>query len=670
MSPPEAPLEAPDKGPEAPLKAPDKREAPYGSWASPITAGLVASGGVRLGQVAWSGNDLYWLEGRPDEGGRSVVVRRSADGGVADVVPQGYNARTMVHEYGGGSYWVRGSTLFFTNFEDQRLYRVDPGEAPRAITPEQLIPRGDRYADGAVTPDGIWVICVRERHVTGREPINEIVVLPADGSSPPRILVGGTAFFAFPRLSSDGRRLAWTSWGHPRMPWDGTELWLAELADGAQLRGRRLVAGGPAESIFQPSFSPSDQLHFVSDRSGWWNLYVDRDGAVEAIAPVEAELGVPQWVFGLSTYTFLPDGTIVCLLGGSDGTRLCRVTPAGGYEDLGLSYRSFSPASLVSSGSRLAFIGASPVQAAAVVVFDTQTGAEEVVRRSLSEEVDPAIVSVAEPIEFPSTLDGEPVTAHALFYKPNNPDFSAPEGQRPPLVVFSHGGPTSATSSALSLEIQFWTSRGFGVVDVNYGGSTGYGRQYRERLKGRWGILDVDDCMAAARFLVERGDADAARLAIRGGSAGGYTTLCALTFRDLFSAGASYYGVADAEALARDTHKFESRYLDSLIGPYPEEAELYRQRSPIYFTDRLSCPLIILQGLEDMVVPPSQAELMVEALRAKGLPFAYLAFEGEQHGFRKAQNIRRSLEAELYFYAKVFGFEPADDIEPVKVENL
>jgi dipeptidyl aminopeptidase/acylaminoacyl peptidase len=303
-------------------------------------------------------------------------------------------------------------------------------------------------------------------------------------------------------------------------------------------------------------------------------------------------------------------------------------------------------------------------------VFDTETGAEEVVRHSLSQDVDPAIVSVAEPIEFPSTLDGEPVTAHGLFYKPNNPGFSAPEGERPPLVVISHGGPTSATSSALSLEIQFWTSRGFGVVDVNYGGSTGYGRQYRERLKGRWGILDVDDCIAAAQFLVERGDADGARLAIRGGSAGGYTTLCALTFRDVFSAGASYYGVADAEALARDTHKFESRYLDSLIGPYPEEAQLYRQRSPIHFTDRLSCPLIIFQGLEDMVVPPSQAELMVEALRAKGLPFAYLAYEGEQHGFRKAQTIRRSLEAELYFYAKVFGFEPSDDIEPVKIENL
>jgi dipeptidyl aminopeptidase/acylaminoacyl peptidase len=644
--------------------------ASYGSWASPVTAGLVASGGVRLGQVTWSGDDLYWLEGRPDEGGRSVVVRRSADGTIGDVIPEGFNARTTVHEYGGGSYWVHGPTVYFTNFDDQRLYRVDPGGAPRAITPEPVIPRGDRYADGVVTPDGQWIICVRERHVMGREAVNEIVGLPADGSALPHVIVTGLAFYSFPRLSPDGKKLAWTSWGHPRMPWDGTELWLAEMGAGAQLRGRRRVAGGPKESIFQPSFSPSGELHFVSDRSGWWNIYADNDGIPRTVAPVEAELGVPQWVFGLSTYTFLPDGTIVCLLGGSGGTTLSRVTPERGYEDLGLPYRSFPPASLVSSGTRLAFIGASPVEAAAVVVVDTDGEAVEEVRRSLTHDIDRAMVSVAEAVEFPNSLDGKPVTAHALYYKPNNPDFSAPDGEHPPLVVFSHGGPTSATSSALSLEIQFWTSRGFGVVDVNYGGSTGYGREYRNRLRGRWGILDVDDCIAAAQFLVERGDADPARLAIRGGSAGGYTTLCALTFHDLFAAGASYYGVADAEALAKDTHKFESRYLDSLIGPYPKEVELYRERSPIHYTDRLSCPLIILQGLEDKVVPPSQAEAMVEALRAKGLPFAYLAYEGEQHGFRKAENIKRSLEAELYFYAKVFGFEQADKIEPVLIENL
>ena len=663
--------------------------APYGSWASPITAATVASGGVRLGQVAWSGEDLCWLEGRPDEGGRNVIVRRSADGTVADDIPAGFNARTTVHEYGGGSFWTAGSTVFFTNFDDQRLYRVDPGGEPVPITPEPPARWGLRYADGVVTPDGRWVVCVRERHMIGREAVNEIVAIPAGGpaggpaaatadvGSEPWILVTGDTFYAFPRLNAEGTRLAWTSWGHPRMPWDGTELWVADLTQDGRLGARRRVVGGVEESIFQPSFGPPSgpssgpggDLFFVSDRSGWWNLYVERDGVVQAVAPVDAELGVPQWVFGLSTYVVLEDGTILCLLGGQGGTRLRRIVD-GGYQDLGLPYRSFPPASLVGSGNRVAFVGASPVQAAAVVVVDLATGRDEVVRRSLAVDIEPSLVSVPEPITFPSVLDGEPVEAHALFYRPFNPAFQAPEGERSPLIVYSHGGPTSATSSALNPEIQFWTSRGIGVVDVNYGGSTGYGRPYRERLKGRWGVVDVDDCVAAATYLVERGDADPARLAIRGGSAGGYTTLCALTFRQVFAAGASYYGVADAAALARDTHKFESRYLDSLIGPYPAEEELYRQRSPIHFTDRLSTPMLVLQGLEDMVVPPSQAEAMVAALQAKGIPHAYLPFEGEQHGFRRAENIRRALEAELSFYAQIFGFEPAGEVERLKIENL
>jgi dipeptidyl aminopeptidase/acylaminoacyl peptidase len=606
-----------------------------------------------------------------------VVVRRPAGDGAGgeagDAIPEGFNARTLAHEYGGASYWLSGATLLFANFDDQRLYRVDPGSPPRPITPEPRLPTGDRYADGVVTPDGRWIVCVRERHMTGREAVNEIVALPSDGSEAPHVVAGGSAFFSFPRLSPDGRRLAWTSWSHPRMPWDGTELWVGELSGDARLRGRRLVAGGPEESIFQPSFSPDGVLHFVSDRTGWWNLYreVDREGpGVEALSPVEAELGVPQWVFGLSTYGFLPDGVVACIVGEADGQRLCRLRPGGSYEDLGLPYRSFNPASLVASGTRLAFIGASPLQPPAVVVYDMEQGLGEVVRRSLSYDIDPALVSVAEPISFPSDVGGGPTTAHALYYRPVNPAVRAPEGERPPLVVMSHGGPTSATSSALNVEIQFFTTRGIAVVDVNYGGSTGYGRAYRRRLEGRWGVLDVEDCIAAARFLVDRGDVDGNRLAIRGGSAGGYTTLCALTFHDVFRAGASYYGVADAEALATDTHKFESRYLDSLIGPYPEQKELYRARSPIHFTDRLSCPLILLQGLEDKIVPPSQAEKMVEALRAKGLPFAYLLFEGEQHGFRKAENIQRALEAELSFYGRVFGFEPAGDIPPVPIENL
>ena len=645
------------------------QRAPYGSWPSPIGADLVASGGVRLESVAFSGDDLCWLEGRPTEAGRNVIVRQARDGQVSDVIPAGFNARTLAHEYGGGSFWASGSRIFFTNFADQCLYRVDPGGTPEAITPEQVLARGDRYADGVVTPDGEWIICVRERHMVGREPINQLVAIPADGSEPPRTLVTGNAFYAFPRLSPDGRMLAWTCWDHPQMPWDGTELWVADLGPDARLGGRRRVAGGRDESIFQPGFSPEGVLHFISDRTGWWNLYAEQEGEIRALAPMEAEFGVPQWVFGLSTYAFA-SGSVVCLVGGSDGTRLCRLGTDGSCVDLGLAYRSFSPASLCSSGSRLAFIAGGPRQGAAVVVSDLGSGTEQVVRRSLSHELDERLVSVAEPIAFPSEVGGENLDAYALFYRPTNPGFVAPSGEAPPLVVMSHGGPTSAVSPQLKLETQFFTSRGFAVVDVNYGGSTGYGRAYRERLKGRWGILDVDDCIAAARFLAERGDVDPNRMAIRGGSAGGYTTLCALTFRDVFAAGASYYGVADAATLARDTHKFESRYLDSLIAPYPAQEKIYRERSPIHFTDQLSCPIILLQGLEDKVVPPAQAEEMVAALAEKGLPYAYLAFEGEQHGFRQAENIQRALEAEVYFYARVFGFELAGGIPPVSIENL
>ena len=647
----------------------------YGSWTSPVSAAMVAGAGVRLGQVTWSGDDLYWLEGRPAEGGRSVLVRRSG-GEIADAIPPGYNARTLVHEYGGGAYCVWGSTGFFANFSDQRLYRVDlaAGSGPVAITPEPAVPLGDRYADGVVTPDARSLVCVRERHAEGREAANHLVILPTDGSAEPRILAEGHDFYAFPRLSPDGGRLAWTCWDHPRMPWDGTELWVADLTAAGELANARRVAGGPDVSVFQPSFSPAGTLHFVSDRTGWWNLYAEltdaREGTLEvaSLAPMEAEFGVPQWVFGLSTYAFAADGTPYALVGGAGGTRLSRVA-GGTVADLGLPYRTFGPASLAARGSRLAFVGGSPTSPAAVATVDLSTGRVEEVRTSLDVDLDPAYVSVAQPIAFPSTF-APGAQAHAYYYPPTNPDFTPPEGERPPLVVMSHGGPTSAASPEFDLETQYFTTRGFAVVDVNYGGSTGYGRAYRDRLKSRWGILDMDDCIGAATWLAQRGVADGARLAIRGGSAGGYTTLCALTFRDAFAAGASYYGVADAETLAQDTHKFESRYLDSLIGPYPADRDIYQDRSPIRFTHRLSCPLILLQGLEDKVVPPSQAEEMVRALREKGLPFAYLAFEGEQHGFRKAENIRRALEAEAYFYAVVFGFPLADTIDPVPIENL
>lgn len=641
--------------------------APCGSWRSPITAELIARGAVPLTQVEIDGDDVYWLEGRRLEGGRYVLVKGRADGTRAEVTPEGFNVRTRVHEYGGGSYLVHSGTVYFSNFADQRLYRQDPGDEPRAITPHPDLPAGARYADGRVTPNGNLIICVRELHAEGREAVNEIVALPVDGSQAPLVMVSGNDFYASPRISPDGGKLAWLAWDHPRMPWDGTELWIGDLSEEGTVSGVQRVAGGPAESIFQPAWDPAGTLHFVSDRTGWWNLYRLRDGAAEALAPMEAEFGMPQWVFGNSTYAFPGDGSIACIYTKDGMDNLGIVRPGNSrVESLDVPRSSYQ--FLRSDGrNRLVFIAASPTEASAVTEVNIETGAIEVLRRSVGFDLEPRYISTPRQIDYPT--DGGQM-AHAIFYPPANRDYVTPSGERPPLLVLSHGGPTARTPMALDLDLQFWTSRGFAVVEVNYGGSTGYGRAYRERLKGQWGIVDVVDCINAARYLVERGEVDGRRLAIRGGSAGGYTTLCALTFHDVFAAGASYYGVADLEALELDTHKFESRYSNSLVGPYPEMKELYRARSPIHFADRISCPVILFQGLEDRVVPPSQSETMMQALRQKGLPVAYITFEGEQHGFRRAENIQRALEAELYFYSRVLGFPLTDPVEPVPIENL
>jgi dipeptidyl aminopeptidase/acylaminoacyl peptidase len=640
--------------------------APFGSWRSPISSELAASSAMSLSQLTVSGDDVYWLEGRPSEGGRYVIVRRSADRTIGDVTPPGLNARTRVHEYGGGSYFVSGSTVYFSNFSDQRLYRQDSGDDPIEITPDPEVDSGLRFADGVATADGRSAIAVQERHFAEGEATNEIVRLTLDGSARPQVLVSGNDFYAFPRLSHDGRKLAWTTWNHPNMPWDGCELWVADLTLEGIANARKVV-GGENESIFQPEWSPSGALHFISDRTNWWNLYrLDGDDAI-AIAPIEAEVGVPQWVFGFSRYAFLPDGTIACVYTKEGNDVLGLIRPGSNcIEPLDTPFTTIDYCHTTQDGKIWA-IGASPTEFATIISVDPASGEVERIHRSSKLEIDPGYVSVAEPIEFPTEND---TTAHALFYAPANKDFTDPTGERPPLLVFSHGGPTSATHSSLSLGIQFWTSRGMAVVDVNYGGSTGYGREYRERLKGNWGVVDVDDCVNAARYLTDRGDVDGGRLAIRGGSAGGFTTLNSVTFRDVFAAGASYYGLADLPAFVGETHKFESRYLDGLVGPFPEARDVYEERSAAFHTDLLSCPLVLFQGQEDKVVPPHQAELMVEALQRKGLPYAYITYEGEQHGFRKAENIKHSLESELYFYSRIFGFEPADEITPIKIENL
>jgi dipeptidyl aminopeptidase/acylaminoacyl peptidase len=642
----------------------EKTTAPYGSWRAPVTAELLAAASVHLGFLHTTGKDVYWVEGRPLEQGRNVVVKHTPDGQIADVTPEDFNARTLVHEYGGGAYVVQEDTVYFSNFADQRLYRQAAGAAPVPITSEPATPRSLRYADGRITPDGHFLICVRERHAE-KAVSNELVALALDGSGEMRVIASGYDFYSNPRLSPDGRQLAWLCWQNPQMPWDGSEVWVADVRADATLDNARHVAGSATESLFQPEWSPDGVLHFVSDRTNWWNLYREVAGQVEAVAPLDAEFGQPQWVFGQSRYTFLPDGRIACIYSQHGLDHLGVIWPGSRrLEPVLCAYTALHW--IGNDGERLWLIGGSPTSGSTVFALDLATGAVHAVKHGLHVEVDTAFFSVPQPIEFP-TENGQ--TAHALFYPPHNPLYAVPPDERPPLLVLCHGGPTSATQAQLSLGVQYWTSRGFGLVDVNYGGSSGYGRDYRQRLNGNWGVVDVMDCINAARHLIDQGAADPQRVAIRGGSAGGYTTLRALTWKDFFAAGANYFGLAELEVFVDDTHKFEARYLDTLVGPYPACKDLYYERSPVNFVDNFNVPVIVFQGLEDKIVPPSQSEIIVQALKKKGVPHAYLAFEGEQHGFRKAESIIRCAEAELYFYGHVFGFTPADAIEPVPIES-
>lgn len=635
--------------------------APYGSWKSPITTDRVVGSAVGLGQIVVDGADIYWNEMRPAEGGRHVI-QRWRDGTVNELLPAPFSARTRAHEYGGGAFTVGDGVLYFSNDRDQLLYRLAPGHPPRAITTGT----GKRYADGVIDRQRHCLVCVREDHEASGEPINTMVSVDLEGRREPRVLLSGQDFYASPRLSPDGRQLAWLSWNHPDMPWDGTELWLADMgSDGLPLNPRR-IAGGREESVFQPQFAPDGVLYFVSDRGNWWNLYRLRQGKAEALAPMEAEFGLPQWIFGMSTYAFDSAQRLVCAFNRAGAWHLAVLdTDTLGLEEIETPFSDISH--VTTSLGAAFFVGASHNLPASIVRLDLVTRRHEVLRASTTDVPDAGYLSAPRPLAYPTT-HGE--TAHALYYPPANRDFRAPENEKPPLLVLSHGGPTSTASRALNLRTQYWTSRGFAVLDVNYRGSTGYGRAYRRKLDGQWGVADVEDCIAGARHLVERGLADKDCLAIRGGSAGGYTTLCALTFHRLFRAGAVYYGVSDLEALARDTHKFEARYLDRLIGAYPVRRDLYRERSPIHHVDRLSCPVIFFQGLEDRVVPPDQTEKMVNALRKRNIPVAYVPFEGEQHGFRRAENIQRALEAEFYFYSRLFGFTPADPVTPVAIENF
>ncbi|BAQ63744.1 S9 family peptidase [Geminocystis sp. NIES-3709] len=620
----------------------------YSKWRSPITSDLIVSGSIGLGAVKFDDNNIYWLESRPSESGRCVIVCLNQDDTLEDITPKPFNVRSRVHEYGGGAFFIHDSIIYFTNFVDQRVYKQKKGKTPQPLTPESKL----RYADFVLDKSHNRLICVAEDHSNDSiEPENKLVLIDLT-TGEVKNLVTGADFYSSPRLSPDNSQLAWIAWHHPNMPWDNTELYLANINPDGSLTDIRLVAGGKNESICQPEFSPNGILYFSSDRRNWWNIYRrENNGNISSLYPLDAEFGYPHWVFGESVYGFADENTIICTYTQDGISHLASLdTKNKSLTDLNIPFTNI--AYLQVNGDQILFTGGSPTQPTAVVKLNIATGDTKILKQSSNLDIDSGYLSQPQQIEFP-TSQGK--TAFAWYYPPQNKDFSAPEDELPPLLVKSHGGPTAATTASYNLRIQYWTSRGFAFVDVNYGGSTGYGRDYRQRLNNNWGIVDVEDCINVAQYLVKQRKVDENKLAISGGSAGGYTTLAALTFHDTFKAGASYYGVGDLEALAKDTHKFESRYLDNLIGKYPEEKAIYQARSPINHIDKLSCPVAFFQGLEDKIVPPNQAEMMVKALENKGIKTMYVTFPDEQHGFRKAENIKLALDNELKFYNFIFN---------------
>ena len=633
-------------------------QAPFGSWESPITAELIASGGVGLGSVSEVDGSIYYSERRPNEKGRTALVQL-VEGETKDLLPIDYNARTTVHEYGGGSVLIVGDTIYFSNFADQQLYVRNQAGVITPLTHE----KDTRFADGRYDATRNLLFYVLE--IQGKKVENLLATVdPKTGIV--RRIAEGSDFYSNPRLSPDGVYLSYYCWNDPNMPWDGGELRVAKIKADGSLEKYRVVAGNENESICQISWGPDGKLYFVSDRSGWWNLYRENAGKIEALCPMDAEFGQPQWVFGETTFAFWGKDQIVCVYS-KNGTEYLGVVPIDGgkLKAIQTPYTSIDNPSV--TGDMLYFVGGNAGTPAAAIQYNLKKNEVKVLKKSRDIAIDSSYFSMPKTIEFPTENNK---TGHAFYYAPKNPKYIGKMGELPPLLLHSHGGPTAQASQLFDLEIQYWTSRGIAVIDVNYGGSTGYGKAYRDRLLGMWGIVDVDDCMNGALYCVKQGFADKDRLAIAGGSAGGYTTLACLAFRDLFRAGASFYGVSDLVALATFTHKFEGRYLDKLVGPYPADKKIYIERSPIDHVDQIKCPIILLQGDEDAIVPPAQSELMYESLLKRGIPTAYLLFEKEQHGFRQAKNIKRSIEAEAYFLSKIFGFTLADKVEPVDIKNF
>ena len=632
---------------------------PYGTWESLITSEMLVGGAVRLGEIVTDGDDVWWAESRPDEGGRTVIVRNGKD-----QTDKKTNVRTLVHEYGGSAWSVRNGTLVYSQYLDQRLYRRDKSGDSIPLTPESETQQSYRYADGRITNNEDWYVCVREIHTSSdEEPSNEIVAVPLDGSQQIRVLVSGPDFVSSPRVSKEGNQIAWVQWNHPNMPWDDTQLCIASLEE--MVLSNQKVTKSKAESFFQPEWDDQGNLHVVSDRNNWWNLFrVDQSTNeidLTSLTNIEAEIGLPQWVFGQSRYAFVGDEIwFVYREAGID--KLATLSSNGQFEQIKIDATEIESVTNYKDGI---VATVSSWKAESSVMF---INSEEVRPLSKTRDLDIGESWFPVPETFTyQTSDSE--KAHALFYSPTNPEYEIHENENPPLIVLAHGGPTGSARRQLQLSIAYWTSRGFGVADVDYRGSTGYGRLYRNSLRNSWGLADVEDCVAVAKHLVAQKKVDKNRLAIKGGSAGGFTVLAALTFHDTFTAGASRYGIADLAILAKDTHKFESRYLDRLVGKWPEDEEIYKQRSPIHHIEQLSTPMVILQGSEDPIVPPNQAHLMAKKLKENDIPHALIEFSDEGHGFRKAPNITKAIESELAFFAQIFNFEPFDDLPKICIES-
>jgi dipeptidyl aminopeptidase/acylaminoacyl peptidase len=635
--------------------------APYGSWVSPISVDQLTATSIGLSAVQIDGQHVYWLESRAAEGGRASLWRRLITGSEpVEVTPAPAYVRDRVHEYGGGEYHVSGGTVVYSEFSDGRLYAARGAAAPQPITPEGAF----RFGDIRVHPDRGLVLAVREDHSSGGEPVNTIVALDLDGPNPDggAVLCAGADFYSTPELSASGR-MAWTQWNHPNMPWDSTTIMIGNLS-GSAIMNSQQVAGGLSESALQPRWV-GEKLIFVSDRTNWWNLYLWNERDVRPLCATEAEFCEPLWVLGQRPYAIIDDDHLLCSINRSGEESIAVLRMSDGMLEQ-LAPAGTAAASLDAGGRNAAVVLDYPDRPAALALLDLDQSDWTVVRSSSAMIMDAASISVARRVSWA----GEHGTVYGYFYPPVNGGYSAPADTLPPLITLSHGGPTGFAGADFKIAYQFWTSRGFAILDVNYSGSSGFGRTYRDRLKGRWGISDVQDCVAGAVSMGAQGLADPAGLVIRGGSAGGFTTLAALTTTSVFAAGISLFGIADLEAMATDTHKFESRYLDGLVGPYPQDRARYVERSPINHLDQLAAPILLLQGSDDKVVPPNQAKMMAEAARQKGLPVAMIMFEGEGHGFRKAETIKAATEAQIYFLGRILGFQPADQVPPIPIENL